>query len=184
MPASDLIYRPADPAGPLRQGEILSDLKLYRLDHSTVAEDEPTLLRVTYPFVVIVSQDCDLTQHGVGSSTLPTILALEVAHAATLRGGENINSAAWNGIKQNRDERYHFLQAVPQAQDSSGVGLGELGLDFKRYLAVPTDEFYSTVRTGLGTRRCVLNSPYMEHLCRRFGNYFTRVARPEPHFSS
>ena len=76
------------------------------------------------------------------------------------------------------------MEAVPKASDAAGVGLEELAIDFKRYLAVPTDELYALVEAGHARRRCVLNSPYMEHLCNRFGAYLGRVALPELHRST
>ncbi len=210
MSAFAHIYRPSEVYGPLRQGEILSDLTRFRVDPSSLAptgvrvalhvsrpseysphitatstESTPAVLKVDYPFVVVVSQDCDLTQRGQPNApdlVFPTVLLLEVTTAASLRG-KVLKSETWNMVKSNREERHHFLQAVAKEQDTLGDGLPELGLDFKRYMGVPTDELYRLIEIGMVRRRCVLNSPYMEHLCSRFGNYLNRVALPEPHFS-
>ena len=186
--ASTLIYRPAELDKPFRQGEILSDIRRYRLDPTTVASDGPSVIAVDYPLVVVVTQDCDVTQQGrpaAGSDPqLPCVLLVEVTTAKLLRGQKDINGKVWALIRQNRDERYHFLEAVSKECDAIGEGLAELALDFKRYLAVPTDELYALVDGGRARRRCVLNSPYMEHLCNRFGAYLGRIALPEPHSST
>ncbi len=182
------IYRPAELGQPLRQGEILSDLRRYRVEPATVADEAPLLIEVRYPFVVILTQDCDVTQQGrpaPGSDPhLPCVLLAEVTTANHLRGQKDVNSDAWKLIRQNREERYHFLEAVTKECDAAGRGMEEFALDFKRYLAVPTDELYALVEAGFANRRCVLNSPYMEHLCNRFGTYLGRVALPQPHHST
>jgi hypothetical protein len=94
-----------------------------------------------------------------------------------------MSSNIWNRISQNNDERYHFFQAVDQDQDTQGEGLPELGVDFKRLFAIPTDEVYWRISTGEVKRRCLLKSPYLEHFCRRFANFLSRVALPDPHMS-
>lgn len=184
------IYRTAATDQPLRQGEILSDLRRFRVEPVTVADEAPGLIEVHYPYAVIITQDCDITQQGrpaPGSDpALPCVLLAEVTTARSLRHGvpKNINSEAWKLVRQNREERYHFSEAVPKEFDAAGEGLEELAIDFKRYLAVPTDELYVLLDKGRARRRCVLNSPYMEHLCFRFGAYLGRIALPRPHHSS
>ena len=182
------IYRPAELGLPLRQGEILSDLRRYRIDPATVAAESPSLFDVRYPFAVVLTQDCNVTQQGLppldSNPHLPSVLLAEVTTALQLRGQKDVNSEAWKLIRQNREERYHFLEAVTKECDVAGSGLEELALDFKRYLAVPTDELYALLDCGFARRRCVLNSPYMEHLCNRFGAYLGRVALPRPHQST
>ena len=181
------IYRPAESDQPFRQGEILSDIRRYRVDPASVADDLPAVIAVLYPLAVVITQDCDVTQQGrpaAGSDPhLPCILLAEVTTAEHLRGQKDVNTSTWKLIRQNREERYHFLEAVPKECDSAGEGLGELALDFKRYLAVPTDELYALVDANCARRRCVLHSPYMEHLCNRFGAYLGRVALPRLHHS-
>lgn len=181
------IYRPAELDKPLRQGEILSDIHRHRVA-ATVADAPPAVIAVHYPFVVVITQDCDVTQQGRlapdSNPHLPCVLLAEVTTAQQLRGKEDVNTNAWKLIRQNREERYHFLEAVPKECDAAGEGLDELALDFKRYLAVPTDELYALVDASRARRRCVLNSPYMEHLCNRFGAYLGRIALPQQHQST
>jgi len=182
------IYRPAELQKPFRQGEILSNIRRHRIDAATVADDPPVVDVVTYPFAVVITQDCDVTQQGkpaVGTAMhLPCILLAEVTTAKVLRGQKDVNTDAWRLIRLNREERYHFLEGVPKECDAAGEGLDELAIDFKRYLAVPTDELYALVDADCARRRCVLNSPYMEHLCNRFGAYLGRVALPQQHHST
>lgn len=102
--------------------------------------------------------------------------------AAGLRGAPGINSAIWRRIEQNKDERYQFLKRITPEQDTLGEGLPELGIDFKRYFTIPTDEVYVRLSAGV-QRRCRLVSPYLEHLSTRFWYFQARVALPAEHRS-
>jgi hypothetical protein len=152
---------------------------------------QPELEHYEHPWAIIMSQDCDLDwdyqsrQPGATTSKkIPSVLFCEAIQAVVLRQGreEKINSERWARIRQNNDERYHFLQGVTNQEDRLAQGLPELAVDFKRYFTIPTDEMYHRLRLG-AERRCRLQSPYLEHLCIRFRNYQSRVALPEEHFS-
>jgi hypothetical protein len=186
------IYVPSSVDSALRQGEILSGLvQAYIVVESIGPDLQPEVEYYEHPWTIIVSQDCDLDwdyqsrQSGATiSKMIPNVLFCEVTEAAALRQGrgERITSDMWARIRQNNDERYHFLQGVTKQEDRLAQGLPELAIDFKRYFTIPTDEVYH--RLQLGTeRRCCLRSPYLEHLCTRFRNYQSRVALPEEHFS-
>ena len=43
-------------------------------------------------------------------------------------------------MRQNRDERYHFLEAVPAALDACSQGLPDMFLDFKKCFTLPAPE--------------------------------------------
>ena len=94
-----------------------------------------------------------------------------------------LGSKAWARIQANKDERYHFLQKAEAIDDVRGEGLPELGIDFKRYFTIPTEEVYWRVHQKEAQRRCVLQSPYLEHLSSRFAYFLSRVALLEDHFS-
>jgi hypothetical protein len=138
-----------------------------------------------------MTQDCDLEQDyrvrsegRASDKLLPGILFCEVAAAQELYGQIRQNNPKfWDRIKINKDERYHFLQRNESMCDLLGEGLAELAIDFKRYFTLPTDEVYKRIEIGETKRRCVLISPYLEHLSRRFAFYLSRVALPLDHAS-
>ena len=66
------------------------------------------------------------------------------------------------------------------SEDALRQGLPELGVDFKRFFTIPTDELYVPITSG-AQRRCHLNSPYLEHLTTQFSGFLSRVALPKPH---
>lgn len=188
------VYTASRSDGPLRQGEVLTDLEIKKLDVGSIqAGTEDLLVAVTYPYVIVASQDCDLDQdyrircNESGTlPTLPCVLLYEMFTAANLKSGRsdlNQGSLPWTNARQNKTERYHFLEAVPADRDAVGEGLPELALDFKRYLTVPTDELYARITRGILRRRCRLSSPFLEHWSFRHAAFQCRVALPRPHAS-
>jgi len=178
----------------LRQGEMITGLVQVRLTINTVGADKEEVqwLEEAHPFAVVLSQDCDLNQDWkarqsviddpkVAQRQLPAVFFAQVHEAAELKGHVG-GSDLWKRVKQNKDERFHFLEAVSPNNDAMTDGLPELGIDFKRYFTIPTDEVYKRIEKG-AHRRCRLVSPYLEHLSTRFCYYQFRVALPAEHQS-
>lgn len=181
------IYRCApESCGCLCHGEIISELIRFQLDPEKISEAEPSVVLINYAYAVVLSQSCDLMQdfsaRQGGKPQLPDVLFCHVPTAEDLRstcGGSDI----WKRIRQNKDERYHFLEKVPSDCDKSGEGVPELGVDFKRYFTLPTEEVYRRLEAGPTRRRTVLCTPYLEHLSTRFAYFLSRVALPRDHIS-
>jgi hypothetical protein len=175
----------------LAQGEFISNLVQAHIELSTLGTTSLRIADKTHPYGVILSQGCELEQDYYARQELselatdkliPTVLFCEVITAAELRSKIK-KSEFWNRIQKNNDERYHFFQAIGVTFDVEGEGLPELGVDFKRFFSIPTDEVYHRIRLGEAKRRCCLQSPYLEHFCRRFANFLSRIALPAPHSS-
>ncbi len=182
--------------GALRQGEILTNLKQFKLNIESIRLGKPLAEPIIHPFAIIMTQDCDCEQDFkprndgiVSASTIPSILFCEIVEAESLRNRDkgkskiDINSEVWKQVRINKNERYHFLEAIPNTADILGDGLPELALDFKRYFTIPTDEVYYRIEIGEAKRRCRLVSPYLEHLTSRFNYFQSRIALPEDHTS-
>ncbi len=187
IPQDIRIYESSVLDGALRQAEIVSDIVQVKLQ-SGEQENKPPGVELVHPFAVILSQDCDLNwdfkaRQENRQFSLPNVLFCEVVTAQELRGTQEIRSDIWKRIRQNQDERYQFLQAIPPENDAQGLGLPELGLDFKRYFTIPTEEVYRQVVVS-AKRRTRLLSPYAEHLGSRFFQFQSRVALPTEHFSA
>lgn len=178
----------------LRQGEIVSDVIQVHVRAESLAQNaaDLDLEEKVHPYALILTQDCDLDWDFKARATepqdqgqenkrqaklVPNILLCELTTAEDLRprlaGGDVLKR-----IRNNQDERYHYLPIVSAAEDRVGAGLPELIADFKRVFSIPTDELY--LRLGLGMRRrALLDSPFLQHLSARFGYYCLRVALPE-----
>lgn len=195
--ASEPLFYIASPSeGPLLQTEILSSVTEYRLVLESISsDDEPEFESVIHQYAIIVSQDCDLEQdyrHRTelkaegkpieveDEKLLPSVLLCEV-------GPESAISSAMKGttvrdrFRQNKEERYQFLKAVESDFDAENSGIEAMGIDFKRYFSVPTEELYAQL-SGDCKRRCSLAPQYLEHLSRRFTNHLSRVALPKDHY--
>lgn len=173
----------------LRQGEIISDLRKPLVKPGSWA-DNPIVDLEIQPYAMLITQDCDLEQdHRArqagtrNDKVLPCLLFCEVFSAEELFSRLERNSKIWNRIKINKDERYHYVQKCEETEDALGKGLPELGIDFKRYFTLNTEEVYQQTEDGVARRRCKLTSPYLEHLSSRFAHYLSRVALPTDHHS-
>ena len=185
------------PNGALRQGEILSNLKQFKLNLESLHSGKPLAEPIIHPFAIVVTQDCDAEQDFkkrqvsdlISDKIIPSILFCEIVAAEQLRNRDKdnkvkeINSTIWGQVKINKNERYHFLESVSAKSDILGGGLPELTLDFKRYFTIPTEEVYYRLEIGEAKRRCRLVSPYLEHLTSRFNYFQSRIALPEDHTS-
>lgn len=181
--------------GALRQCEILSQVICINPDVSSLPGNIEALQQnsikvslTTHTWAIVLSQDCDLSQCFNSGSTekhkkTENILLCGLYTAQEIRYGPGMNSTIWNKVKINKDERYHFLEAIPAANDLPGEGLPEMTIDFKKVFTMPTDQLYFFINSGICKRRTVLISPYLEHLSHRYGNYISRVALPVDHLS-
>jgi hypothetical protein len=181
------IYEPSIDSVCLRQGEILSGLVRHTLDAKKFGDHPLGMMKTEHPYVVVMSQACDLEQDfnvrmKDGTEQLPDVLFCQLPTAEQLRSGIS-GSEIWKRIKSNKDERYHFFEKIMPECDLLGSGLPELGADFKRYFTVPTAEVYRWLELGITQRRSVLTSPYLEHLSTRFSYFLSRVGLPHNHVS-
>lgn len=189
------IYRPSigDNLSCLRQGEIVSNVVHWRVVTESIGiGSEPRFEPVLHPYAILMTQDCDLAQDfstrlklQESDKTLPCLLFCEVLPAEELLPRIATNKREWERLKvaSNKNERFQFLQSIAKELDLRQEGIPELGIDFKRYFAVPTAEVYRRIEKGEVQRRCLLNSPYLEHLSSRFGYFMSRVALESDHES-
>ena len=168
----------------------LLDATIQHLE-SLRAGGEPYLDEIVHPLAVVVTQDCDLiwdykarnepdlaARQRQANKLIPNVLLCQLWYADQLRGAQGIKSDVWRRLRGNLDERYHVLHEIPRECDQLGEGLPELAIDFKRVLAIPTEELY--FRLGAPTkRRSLLLGLFMQDLSTRFGYYQLRVALPE-----
>lgn len=191
---------PAGVSSALRQGEVLSNAVELQIVLGSIAEtaSESTYeaYPIKHPFVIIVSQDCDLEQDfnfrfrniGRQRHELPSVLFCQAMQAKEFVKNPRHSSIFGSKtnlrhFQNNDDYRFHFIQAIPEEFDTLGRGLPELGIEFKRYFSLPTGEVYHRIKLDHTQRRCRLKSPYLEHFCNRFHHFNNRIALPEQYES-
>lgn len=171
------------------QGDIIRDAKIRGVvDGGTVEE-------IALPYVILLTQDCDLEQSVKNSMTdesagtvsknnqyLPNVLILPAFPGESVREGDHlkelfsitqdrITSDPWKRIRENNNDRYHFLPSCTAFQ------IPELIIDFKIYFSILYIELMKFYNNGgyLGT----INELFRERLSQRFSNYLSRIGLPE-----
>ncbi len=181
------IYGAVEGKDRLHQGEILSNLICARQHVGSIGSAEAAISEVTHPFAVVLTQDCDLEwdfaarQESKLEATLPSVLLCEVIETSVLKGRVPQGKDIWKRIIQNKDERYQCLEALAGGAADQPPVFASLGIDFKRYFTIPTDELYRRAELGQVLRRGRLLSPFAEHLASRFFFFQSRIATPRNH---
>lgn len=179
------LYEPSPADGPLRQGEIISEI-VEPIPGFEKGFEAPSVALKRHPYVLVLNQDCDLewdfeSRRGGSEGTLPNILLCEAITAEELKlYPQTRGSDIWKRIRNNKDERYQVLRSVGPDEDATGKEIPELGIDFKKYFTLPTQELYRQLKLD-AKRRALLVAPYAHHLTSRFFYYQSRVALPEEH---
>ncbi len=196
QPPQPTFYIPSHEAGPLRQTEILSGVHQHNITIESLNNpDGVEVAPINHELAIIVSQDCDLEQDfnrreelrlngaapdRLDTKLLPTVLLCEVSTEIQIKITVRDQGDSRQQFRQNKIERYQFLRAVGINDDALGLGLEAMGIDFKRYFAIPTAELYAQLE-GQCQRRCRLGPQYLEHFCVRFSNFLSRVGLPRNH---
>ena len=191
MDATISPYRTSDPPMNntcLRQGEILSNILTI---HRVVSDlpDESQYNEISIPLGIIITQDCDLEQdynergednHSTSDKIIPSVLLARVYLAEEVKERSTQGKNDWKSqkIAINNNPRFHFMDNLSPEQDQMSLGIAEMTIDFKSYFTIPTDDLYDRVQKEETKRRCVLVSPYLEHLSHRFAYYLSRVGLP------
>ncbi len=128
-----MIYEPTNPDGALRQCEVVTDLVVTQVSVESLKKDDLEVDRINQNYAVVLTQDCDLewdfstrSTSGDSSKLIPSVLFCQVVTATELRGSIIPGTKYWKLLSQNKNERYHFLQKVPYANDALKKGLPEL----------------------------------------------------------
>lgn len=171
----------------LCQGDILRDVVL--LETTTDENGDLDSVERFLPYVVVLTQDCDLEQDDKARTETPkknddkflqSVLLCPAYQSLKVRAGthleelkmtmQSFNSTTWPPVKQNNVLRYHFL---PEEQASQ---LPELVVDFKQYFT-SSREFFC--RRYKGHYVTTLGPLFREALSQRFAQYLSRIGLPE-----
>jgi hypothetical protein len=165
------------------QGDILRDVKFNYAIHET------SIIEYFFPYMVVLSQDCDLEQDFDNRKEdgfdkkhdkyIYSILVCPAYLSEDFRKGEHLksfdfrmeskNSKQFSDIKINQNPRYHYLEHYPEFQIPSMV------LDFKHYFTFNTDYLYYIHKEHYVAS---LNELFRECLSQRFSYYLSRIGLP------
>ncbi len=172
----------------VRQGEIINnlfELKLQIPEGKSIdglskrAKFDP----IVHPYVIIVSQDCDLewdykarSGEAAKDKLLTHMLFCALFSKDETIERSNLKSDLYKRVRQNQNERYHHLDEAPVngAEDN----LPELIADFKTTFSLSVEFVYWLVSTGQAIRKGALLPPYLEDFMHRLYSFLGRVAIP------
>lgn len=151
-------------------------------------------LLTTFPWVVVLNQECDLqfdhlARNGLplkagrppvsGDKRLRSILLCPAFEADNVLAGTYVEGASrWSSkasdiLLKNRDDRYHVLQPEPPLLDR------RLALDFKLIVAVTPSYLEQWLAAHLESSVAALEPPFRDRLMQRFVNYLGRIPEPD-----
>ncbi|HBD93577.1 MAG TPA: hypothetical protein DC057_05345 [Spirochaetia bacterium] len=145
---------------------------------------------IDFPHIYILTQDCDLEQNSneriknsSGESSkldkyLISILVAPIYNVQHVFDGNHLeflgitserhNSSQREKIKQNQNQRYHYIEL------SDNLNLSPLVIDFKHYFSITLD----TLEEKLENRECQVEAIYRESISQRFAFYLSRIGLP------
>lgn len=167
------------------QGDIYKDVEI-----SFGIESDGTEKIIEFPYIVVLTQDCDLEQDHDNQKIIETnptsktdkilqsILVSPAYLADSLKQGTHLNDLglvmeyqgtdAWKLIKSNQKARYYFLNAYPDLQ------IPELVIDFKHYYTIYKKRLIGLQNNYIGS----INELFRENLSQKFSNYLARIGLP------
>lgn len=181
----------------ISQGDIYKNV--YCFENVSLSNNEMKIKRVLFPYVIVLTQDCDMQQHDVyvgdKSGQLFSVLVAPMYNIAKFIEGKHLKnlelsapnyiSSAKRGkllncvnqyvtneailITKNQLARYHCLDFIPNDDIPSGI------LDFKHYFSVGVDYLKFDKKNDFVGR---LKPLYRELLTQRFSNYLCRIGLP------
>jgi len=178
----------------LSQGDIYRDVAIVE------GCDPQDVSRTSFPYAVILSQECDLEQdwkayteqpgepngadyqqYSQEDKLLRHIMLAPCYVADAFREGVHIANrqmrtipdGEWKkNISENKHIRYHCL---PECE---GFLQQDLVVDFKHYFTIERDAFYAKARKDF-TYVCSVAVLYRDAMARRFAEYLSRIGFPE-----
>lgn len=179
------IHANLEPCERLRQGDIYENVEFLEYAQSDGTKFE--ISKIVYPFVVVMTQDCDLEQDNrrrlestadedkilISAIVVPAYNAEHFfigGHLSELNMKMHKKSRKERKmIEQNQNQRYHYLEFDHSAK------LPSLVVDFKHY-------FTCTVNYLMDVKEnkflCAINVPYRESLSQRFAFFLSRIGLP------
>ena len=145
--------------------------------------------KIIFPFVIVLTQDCDLAQDFNSQSKknnqdkiLISVIVAPLYNAVHVLSGEHLDRLGLqmqkiNGntrpelLKQNQLPRYHYLEM----KEDEDIPIVASVIDFKHYFTVNKNYLLKIKKTNY---ICRVNELYRERISQRFCNFLSRIALP------
>jgi len=172
------------------QGDVFKEIDCieYAIENDGIFE----ISKIRYPYVVVLTQDCDLKQNSRYNSEsamrpsnddkrLLSVLVAPLYNAEHVYKGEHLSELDNNmnkiqsktdkkNIENNDKPRYHYLDFPDTLSINPQI------VDFKHYFSVNVNYLRSIRATNLV---CSISELYRESLSQRFASYLSRIGLPD-----
>ena len=171
----------------INMGDILTDIEYKILQKN---DKEITEITITYPYSVVLTQDCDLEQDYDSRNTsveerknedkfVHSILLCPIFNADEFKSGEHLSelgingeiwcSDLWKPIKKNIHKRFCYIKKDENTE------LPDLIIDFKNFFTLSRDYIYDTYEEKHLTS---VRNLFREDISNRFAHYISRIGLP------
>lgn len=173
----------------VRQGDIFPNVPYYESYTETNGEFE--LVVYDFPYVVVLTQDCDLEQNKAAREKvtvtsqpvendkhLISVIVAPLYNSEHLFSGMHLDllgivSQAQNSklkmpITNNQNPRYHYIEFDESVVVPNSV------VDFKHYFTISV----GWLEASIERRVCGIDPLYRELISQRFSNYLSRIGLP------
>lgn len=178
----------------ITQGDIIKDVKFF--EHCSIFNnamekdgDQFSLNIITFPYVVVVTQACDLQQY---QNNLISMIVLPVYREDDLLSAKHVNglykaseilkvtkhtnlTTEYKNIKNNQNPRYHYLDLYKTSLGSNMI------IDFKHYFTVQVSYLEQHAKNNKVHSLGVL---FRENVSHRFSFFLSRIGLPDENKSS
>lgn len=175
--------------GRVCQGDIFKDIELVEYIHEKNGILE--ISKINYPFVIVLTQDCELQQdynfrkslrtRYIQNKMLLSVLVAPLYNADQVFLGQHLsdlsitveainkNKTPGKNLIQNETPRYHYLDFP------SNIPIVPSIIDFKHYFSVNVEYLR---RLKYSNFICKVSELYREDISMRFANYLARIGLP------
>jgi len=175
----------------IQQGNIFADIDC--IVSAAIINGEPSISKIPYKYVVVMSQDCDLEQdHRVrftdGANNMDKLLTNVIVvpmynYEHFIRGNHladlqmkmadhflSEKKSPNKELRSNNNPRYHYLEF-----DKSTLIVNSV-VDFKHFFTVGINYLYGIMEDS---RKYTIDILYRERLSQRFADYLSRIGLPD-----
>lgn len=171
------------------QGDILRDVE--HVEYVTTKGGIVEISKITFPLVVVLTQDCDLAQDYTFRWSKPTtanhdkwllsVLVAPLYNVEHVYTGEHLqdlglkmslinkNKSPGQYLRNNETPRYHYLEFPEDTPVTPSI------VDFKHYFSANIKYLKNHKRAGFV---CQLSELYREDVSQRFSSFLSRIGLP------
>jgi hypothetical protein len=183
----------------INQGDIFKDVEY--IEKVEIIDNEVIVSKITFPLVVVLTQDCDLQQDSAyrvedipspssDNSKLFSVIVAPLYNEDMFLAGEHLNDNKTITMKMQEIPKYSKKNKISSQYSNlvknetpryhhlsfpNEVGIVNSVIDFKHYFTVNIDYLMKNKETKF---ICKIAELYREHVSQRFAFFLSRIGLP------